>query len=454
MLLEGDEDVETDGKRQGDKDREKAHGWLIKNPARGGLDYSWELARIHATLMARFSVRILFDFTDLIHWTVHNKSFTGIQRVQVETYVAMLARGLAPTAVYFCETTRRYLKVDADKLLLPDQAYAASLIFHLKTRVGREVYRRIGQRYRAIHIMAGDIVFVSGMGWAPRRRTDYVLGVQRSGVARVVWMLYDVIPITHPEYTTPEGVREFSHWIKEAIKFPCDFVCISEYSRNELLKFAHQRSANVTAITVPLAHQFTSDAVGLRPQYSFLSRRNFVLSVGTVDVRKNHIDLAQIWHRLYLERGPANLPLLVICGRPGWNGGRLHNFLQGTGYLYGHLIHDFDAEDEELAWLYENCQFTVFPSLYEGWGLPIGESLWFSKSVVCYDHSSHREVGGESAIYASNQAEMESIVRGLLDAPQGHAKMKHHLRLWSDVGSDIANYIAPASLRILPASCG
>jgi len=53
-----------------------------------------------------------------------------------------------------------------------------------------------------------------------------------------------------------------------------------------------------------------------------------------------------------------------------------------------------NPSDEELAYLYKNSLFTVFPSYYEGWGLPIGESLWFGKPVVASNTSSMREVGG------------------------------------------------------------
>jgi len=71
----------------------------------------------------------------------------------------------------------------------------------------------------------------------------------------------------------------------------------------------------------------------------------------------------------------------------------------GSPYLW------IDAPtDEELAWLYGRARFTVFPSLAEGWGLPVGESLWFGKPCVASNAASMPEVGGPLCSYADPRA--------------------------------------------------
>lgn len=80
-------------------------------------------------------------------------------------------------------------------------------------------------------------------------------------------------------------------------------------------------------------------------------------------------------------------PMLVLVGRSGWKIQQLGAFLDATGNVHGQVFQMGDASDGEVAWLYQHCQFTVFPSSYEGWGLPVGESLWFGKPVICFENS-------------------------------------------------------------------
>ena len=69
--------------------------------------------------------------------------------------------------------------------------------------------------------------------------------------------------------------------------------------------------------------------------------------------------------------------------------------------------------DAELAFLYRNCRFTVFPSLYEGWGLPIGESLWFGKLCIASKTSSMPEVGGDLVDYVDPK-DADSLQQAIL----------------------------------------
>jgi glycosyltransferase involved in cell wall biosynthesis len=319
--------------------------------------------------------RIIFDFTDLVDFVRRRPQLTGIQRVQVELYKKLRKRPeLEVVPVYFGEYPKRYFSFDADRLLAHDSCYAENLR-PTDGRVLRKLFRRVA-RLRAIRLKAGDLVFVAGAGWISPRRTDYLSATCKERSIPVHWLLYDMLPITHPEYTLDGTVKGFRGWIDAALQMPSTFLCISHFTQQELLKYIAANQGKPHTVAVPLAHEFPDVQPCMRDRYRYLKSERFVLSVGTLEVRKNQLSLVREWERLYKELGERT-PMLVLVGATGWTIDRLHDFLRATGNVFGQVVHINDASDAELAWLYERCEFTVYPSAYEGWGLPVGESFWF-----------------------------------------------------------------------------
>ena len=105
----------------------------------------------------------------------------------------------------------------------------------------------------------------------------------------------------------------------------------------------------------------------------------YVLSVSTVEIRKNHLLLAKVWAEC--RRDGVDLPPLVIVGRIGWDVDELLRWVKHAPELVDRVTIHSDVEDDELAALYEDALFTVFPSRIEGWGLPMTESL--EAGTVC-----------------------------------------------------------------------
>jgi len=124
----------------------------------------------------------------------------------------------------------------------------------------------------------------------------------------------------------------------------------------------------------------------------------FVLCVGTIEPRKNIAFLHAVWQKL-LDKGNQSIPQLVLVGRVGWNVEELLRTLAEDDYLGHRIVHLQDVSDDLLAELYDQCLFTVFPSLYEGWGLPIIESFSHGKLCVCSAISAMPEAGRDLAVY-------------------------------------------------------
>jgi glycosyltransferase involved in cell wall biosynthesis len=103
--------------------------------------------------------------------------------------------------------------------------------------------------------------------------------------------------------------------------------------------------------------------------------------------------------KLLAELGPERTPDLVRAGKPGWLGDPILYLIKNDPFVKGKIVHACDPSDHELAWLYRNCLFTLYPSVYEGWGLPVEESFAYGKLCVTTTASSLPEVGGEFADY-------------------------------------------------------
>ena len=130
-----------------------------------------------------------------------------------------------------------------------------------------------------------------------------------------------------------------------------------------------------------------------------LAAGGYVLFVSTVEARKNHLLAFRAWRRMVEEMGAERVPTLVFAGRVGWLVADLMQQLANCGWLGGKVVMVADPTDAELGALYRGCRFTLFPSLYEGWGLPVSESLSFGKVCVASNRTSVPEAGGRCCLY-------------------------------------------------------
>ncbi len=126
-------------------------------------------------------------------------------------------------------------------------------------------------------------------------------------------------------------------------------------------------------------------------------RRPLALFVSTIEPRKNLETVLEAW-RLLAERLDEP-PLLVICGRYGWKSEESRTRVQ-EAERRGWARHLGYVDDRTLAGLYRSAELLVFPSLYEGFGLPVLEAMRSGTPVVASDIPVLHEVGGESVLYA------------------------------------------------------
>ncbi len=138
----------------------------------------------------------------------------------------------------------------------------------------------------------------------------------------------------------------------------------------------------------------------------------FALHVGTIEPRKNIITLLEAWEQLQKEG--ADLPL-VLCGRFGWKSDELKAKIE-KAQEEGWVHHFGYVENSQLAALYESATLVVFPSLYEGFGLPAIEALWAGAPLLASDIPVLREVAADAALYADPETPEEWVRQARLVA--------------------------------------
>ncbi|KUO60167.1 MAG: hypothetical protein APF80_16685 [Alphaproteobacteria bacterium BRH_c36] len=182
----------------------------------------------------------------------------------------------------------------------------------------------------------------------------------------------------------------------------------SNSTANDIQRVAHVLGQESPAITVaPLDAVDTAidrPAYTDQPNLPYLSEvgvenGNYVLFVGTIEPRKNHLLAFDAWEKLIRERGAVDTPQLVCVGGSGWRNTAIVSRLQDSEKLRSKVILLQGVSDEELDQLYSGCRFSLYPSRYEGWGLPVTESLAKGKLPLVARVSSLPEAGGDFAEY-------------------------------------------------------
>lgn len=236
---------------------------------------------------------------------------------------------------------------------------------------------------------------------------DYLAGLKKTGVI-LAQMSYDLLPIVTPQYSghATESLTRYTKTI-----YPlCDIIfAISEHTKQDITNWLKSNKLPVPKIEVIRLGDDFKLAKSSKPAGSYFSgeAKDFLLCVGTIEARKNHALLYYVY-KLASQR-KIELPDLVIVGRRGWKSDDIYEVMTTDPQTKNKFIILEKASDEELSWLYKHCLFSVYPSFYEGWGLPIAESIAHSTPCVCSNTSSMPEVAGDLVSYFSPSSADECL---------------------------------------------
>jgi glycosyltransferase involved in cell wall biosynthesis len=214
--------------------------------------------------------------------------------------------------------------------------------------------------------------------------------------SRLIYTFYDMGFAVEPAWTTEANrVGCFDGVFRSAMA--ADWVvAISKASRAHYLSvFPHFPEDRIRVI-YPCSRFADSSAEGKRPKaLDAVPVGGYWLNVGTIEPRKNQRRLVEAYAR-YLALGGAPMPL-VLAGGKGWLMEDFQEHLSELG-IGAHIVMTGYVLDDELIWLYRNCYANLYPSLFEGFGLPVLEGMQFGAPTVTSNSTSIPEVAGDAAI--------------------------------------------------------
>jgi glycosyltransferase involved in cell wall biosynthesis len=215
---------------------------------------------------------------------------------------------------------------------------------------------------------------------------------------RFAFICYDMIPLLHPEFFAPKSARSFRTMFHSVVPLT-DVVVVtarqiardfSAYCADHGIPVPELRTCKLGA-DLPVQSQSQPAALptGLEPE-------RYALFVSTIEPRKGHGLLFKIWQRLLAEGIPqAHQFKLVFVGRRGWLVDDLLAEMKAHSSYGESLLVLSGLDDGQLVALYRNAAFGLFPSLYEGYGLPVVEAFNYGKAVLSSNGGSLAEVVGE-----------------------------------------------------------
>lgn len=218
---------------------------------------------------------------------------------------------------------------------------------------------------------------------------------QKMERAKVLFTLYDLSFLEYPEWTTEENRTICFNGVFNSSLYADFIIAISEYSRENFLQVFPHYSPDRAVVIYP-ASRFSLNSKLSQPRFlSALKAERFWLNVGTIEPRKNHKRLLKAYAMLKAQKGEI-YPLVLVGGK-GWlmedfqneiNLLGLKNDVRVLGYL----------DDVALQWLYQNCFAFIYPSLFEGFGMPVLEALSCGAAVISSSATSLPEIVGDAGV--------------------------------------------------------
>lgn len=224
------------------------------------------------------------------------------------------------------------------------------------------------------------------------RSEETLSAIRRADVGKMAFMIHDIIPLTHPQFSR-DGVPEtFAEQLLEVARQADLLIFNSASTETQTLNWLKEHEPKLATVTALLGRPKLA-----KPETTTTPHQPYFVALGTIEPRKNHSLLLSIWQKLY-ENRMSETPRLYIVGRRGWNNETVFDQLDTTPFM-DDLVFETATRDHELSALLANAQALLFPSFAEGFGLPVAEAMSLGCPVICSDLPALHEVGRDFPTY-------------------------------------------------------
>ncbi|MGA2691078.1 MAG: glycosyltransferase [Opitutaceae bacterium] len=385
---------------------------------------------------------------DVSH-TSHTRARTGIQRVVRSLQGALAARALAVCFDPYLGAWRPLEAFEEENLASPRPASRRGARWPLSARLKGRLRRLRSGKLPAIPGADYAGVLVPEI-FSPEVASALPRLFQASRGPRVA-LFHDAIALQFPELSPRGSVARFPGYLRELLQFD-GVAAISEASKASLIEYwkwlGVSQAPRVTAITVGLD---PGAPAGIRQPPSGPPT---LLCVGSIEARKNHIALLDACESLWARGLPFKLRLIGLANAET---GRPALLRMAELKAAGRPVQYNGPEDEAgLEAAYRECAFTVYPSLVEGFGLPVAESLTRGKPCLCRMDGALGEIAREGGCLSLGKAgsqEIAAAIAELLESPSKLAPLEEAARArrfkgWTDYAGELLDWML--SLRRQP----
>jgi glycosyltransferase involved in cell wall biosynthesis len=216
---------------------------------------------------------------------------------------------------------------------------------------------------------------------------------------RKVFTLHDLTPLTLPQCHRRETVEYLRRWTALYVDAADIVIADSQHTKREIIRFwpsAEEKAFVVLSAASSMFRQrpVCAETRSLLKQWGV--EQDYILYVGTLEPRKNVCRIVQAYKLLHDRHGDE--VKLILAGEQGWGRDDVRREISQAG-LEKSVCVPGRLDDETMVDLYNGCLFFVYPSLYEGFGLPPLEALMCGKAVITSSVTSLPEVAGNAALY-------------------------------------------------------
>ncbi|MCW4590377.1 glycosyltransferase family 4 protein [Gluconacetobacter entanii] len=249
-------------------------------------------------------------------------------------------------------------------------------------------------------------------------RPGSIVRFLRQHAARFVPMVHDLIPIEFPEYARPREPARHEARMNTVLELARGVIVPSRVVEESLLRYARHKRTNLPIRVVPHG---VLDAPPV-PAGGVVCSHPYFVCLGTIEPRKNHLLLLNLWRDMVENAGDAPVPHLVLVGRRGWENENIVDMIERCPSLQGIVRECNSQSDPEVTALLRGARGLLFPSFSEGYGLPLSEALKLDVPCVCSDIEVFHEVAGKAATFIDPldgpgwRNAIEGLMTGSIDA--------------------------------------
>ncbi len=375
------------------------------------------------------SGHIYIDITELKNWDGH---LTGVQRLvynlakelkEVDDRVLLCSYNPAQNIIQFedqsyfsqNEKPRNIEAIETSKL----KSKLTSIYFKIPAETRqkiptntKEAIKRVGRKtihlthktklalqskssknsinIQEVKLEPNDIILIPGRLWDHQEFINYITGYKEKVGFKLAVVIYDLVPIYQQHTFGPGLTDRYAPYIFQSVYYADLLLPISESTKSDLLRFSNEMGLKVPQVKVIRLGDDNPSAILKQPEIGVDINKGFGICIGTIEARKNHT-LIYYAYKLAASEGVELAPTIII-GKPGWLTDNIVYFIEHDSDVKEKIKIISNITDAEISWLYKNALFSVYPSQYEGWGLPIAESLVYGTPVVASNTSSMKEI--------------------------------------------------------------